>query len=159
MNVSPTIARTVRRAHSRPLKLGKSSGRQSSRCAGSIEPSGAGHRQARWLHRFRREDIGACWLYSWLPNGSRLSCGRLARRRKGVGRQSVPARAQHSASLRAITARQLQALVRQPRSCTMALRQSRECERTRTGTKRRRHRRQLQASDMMRGVLARPPHE
>src|SRR5947207_6076613 len=47
-----------------------------------------------------------------LPNGSRLSCGRLARRRKGVGRQSVPARAQYSASLRAITARQLQALVR-----------------------------------------------
>ena len=28
------------------------------------------------------------------PNGSRLSCGRLARRRKAVGRQSVPARAQ-----------------------------------------------------------------
>ncbi len=25
-----------------------------------------------------------------LPNGSRLSCGRLARRRKAVGRQSVP---------------------------------------------------------------------
>src|SRR5439155_16082816 len=25
-----------------------------------------------------------------LPNGSRLSCGRLARRRKGSGRQSVP---------------------------------------------------------------------
>src|SRR5438094_924740 len=46
------------------------------------------------------------------PNGSRLSCGRLARRRKGVGRQSVPARAQHSASPKAITARQLQALVR-----------------------------------------------
>ncbi len=46
------------------------------------------------------------------PNGSRLSCGRPARRRKAVGRQSVPARAQHSASLRAITARQLQALVR-----------------------------------------------
>jgi len=47
-----------------------------------------------------------------LPNGSRLSCGRPARRRKGVGRQSVPVRAQHSASFRAITARQLQALVR-----------------------------------------------
>src|SRR5947207_7752944 len=46
------------------------------------------------------------------PNGSRLSCWRLARRRKGVGRQSVPARAQHSASTRAISARQLQALVR-----------------------------------------------
>src|SRR5437773_11194385 len=49
----------------------------------------------------------------WLANGSRLSCGRRARRRKGVGRQSVPARAQHSGSLRAISARQLQALVRQ----------------------------------------------
>src|SRR6266581_8058264 len=47
-----------------------------------------------------------------LPNGSRLSCGRLARQRKVVGRQSVPARAQRSASLKAITARQLQALVR-----------------------------------------------
>src|SRR5213083_1004648 len=46
------------------------------------------------------------------PNGSRLSCGRPARRRKGVGRQSVPARAQHSVSFRAIGARQLQALVR-----------------------------------------------
>jgi len=46
------------------------------------------------------------------PNGSRLSCGRLARRRKGSGRQSVPARAQHSASLKTITARQLQAHVR-----------------------------------------------
>src|SRR5437660_3370726 len=31
-------------------------------------------------------------LQSWVPppNGSRLSCGRLARRRKGIGRQSVP---------------------------------------------------------------------
>src|SRR6266516_1688576 len=47
------------------------------------------------------------------PNGSRLSCGRPTRRRKGVGRQSVPARAQHSVSFRAIIARQLQALVRQ----------------------------------------------
>src|SRR5438552_9177830 len=52
---------------------------------------------------------------SWrAPNGSRLSCGRPVRRRKGVGRQSVPARAQHSASPRAIIARRLQALVRQP---------------------------------------------
>ena len=69
-----------------------------------------------------------------LPNGSRLSCGRLPRRRKGRGRQSVPARAQHSASLRAINARQLQALVRRqptPRSshrastaCMAALRPS-----------------------------------
>src|SRR5436853_934500 len=49
----------------------------------------------------------------WLPhNGSLLSCGRPARRRKVVGRHSVPARAQHYASFRAITARQLQALVR-----------------------------------------------
>src|SRR5207245_3811549 len=48
------------------------------------------------------------------PNGSRLSCGRPARRRKSSGRQAVPARAQHSASLKAITARQLQALVRCP---------------------------------------------
>src|SRR5216117_763380 len=47
-----------------------------------------------------------------LPNGTRLSCGRLARRRKAVGRQPVPARAQHSDSPKAITARQLQALVR-----------------------------------------------
>ena len=47
-----------------------------------------------------------------LPNGSRLSCGRPARRRKAGGRQSVPARAQHSASIKAISARQLQALVR-----------------------------------------------
>ena len=55
-------------------------------------------------------------MWKRLPNGSRLSCGRLARRRKGEGRQSVPARAQHSASLKTITARQLQALVRrQPR--------------------------------------------
>ena len=29
-----------------------------------------------------------------LPNGSRLSCGRPARRRKSVGRQSAPTRAQ-----------------------------------------------------------------
>ena len=50
------------------------------------------------------------------PNGSRLSCGRPARRRKVGGRQSVPARAQHSASVKAITARQLQALVRQRQS-------------------------------------------
>src|SRR5205823_8204342 len=52
------------------------------------------------------------WGGSAPPNGPRLSCGRPARRRKGGGRQSVPARAQRSASLKAITARQLQALVR-----------------------------------------------
>ena len=45
-------------------------------------------------------------------HASRLSCGRLARRRKGDGRQSVPGRAQHSGSFRTIIARQLQALVR-----------------------------------------------
>src|SRR5207237_8794398 len=45
-------------------------------------------------------------------NGSRLSCGRPARRRKSSGRQSVPARAQQSASFKATSARQLQALVR-----------------------------------------------
>src|SRR5205814_1961680 len=37
---------------------------------------------------------GCLWGGSAPPNGSRLSCGRLARRRKVVGRQSVPARAQ-----------------------------------------------------------------
>src|SRR5207244_1579869 len=47
------------------------------------------------------------------PNGSRLSCGRPARRRKGVGRTArAPPGAQHSDSLEASTARQLQALVR-----------------------------------------------
>src|SRR5437763_3109696 len=30
----------------------------------------------------------------WLPNGSRLSCGRLARRHKGSGRTPAPAGAQ-----------------------------------------------------------------
>jgi len=46
------------------------------------------------------------------PNGSRLSCGRLARRRKIARRWPVHVGAQYSDSLRAITARQLQALVR-----------------------------------------------
>ncbi len=32
----------------------------------------------------------ACHMFGRVPNGSRLSCGRLARRRKGRGRQSVP---------------------------------------------------------------------
>ena len=45
------------------------------------------------------------------PNGSRLRCGRSARGRKAVGRQAAPA-AQRSDSLKAITARHLQALVR-----------------------------------------------
>jgi len=58
-----------------------------------------------------------------LPNGSRLSCGRLARRRKGAGRSPCPARAQHSASFKAITARQLQALVRHHGSGTSRSRQ------------------------------------
>src|SRR5437773_11099167 len=48
------------------------------------------------------------------PNGSRLSCGRLARRRKIARRWPVHVGAQYSDSLRAITARQLQALVRPP---------------------------------------------
>jgi len=34
-----------------------------------------------------------------LPNGSRLSCGRLARRRKGGGRRPVPVRARHNGFL------------------------------------------------------------
>src|SRR5436309_10415297 len=56
--------------------------------------------------------LGAASFLGKRPNGSRLSCGRLARRRKGGGRQSVPTRAQHSDSLETINARQLQALVR-----------------------------------------------
>ena len=59
------------------------------------------------------------------PNGSRLSCGRPAHRRESSGRQSVPARAQHSASFKAITARPLQALVRHPLTAPGSL----ECER------------------------------
>src|SRR5436305_1963897 len=53
-------------------------------------------------------------------NGSRLSCGRLARRRKGRGRTSVPARARHNGFLWNESARQLQALVRRlaSRVCT-----------------------------------------
>src|SRR2546430_1599709 len=59
-----------------------------------------------------------CWLPAWgvvggqPPNGSGLSCGRLARRPKCSGRRPCPPGAQHSTSFRAITARQLQALVR-----------------------------------------------
>src|SRR5205814_7193487 len=50
---------------------------------------------------------------AWVAlNGSGLGGGRLAGRCKSSGRQSVPARAQHSVSFRAINARQLQALVR-----------------------------------------------
>src|SRR5207245_487435 len=61
------------------------------------------------------EEVQLSWYpVELLPNGSRLSCGRLARRRKAARRESVPASAQHSASPRAITARQLQALVRRP---------------------------------------------
>src|SRR5439155_10634596 len=49
------------------------------------------------------------------PNGSRLSCGRPARRRKSSGRTvRAPPGAQHSASFKTISARQLQALVRRP---------------------------------------------
>src|SRR5205823_14972897 len=55
------------------------------------------------------------------PNGSRLSCGRPARRRKSSGRQSVPARAQHSASFKATSAGRAPALdrVRPPLSKTL----------------------------------------
>src|SRR5439155_11280671 len=62
-----------------------------------------------------RHILHALTILPWsrLPNGSRLSCGRVARRRKGGGRQfRAPSGAQHSASLKAITARQLPALVR-----------------------------------------------
>src|SRR5881396_1527229 len=48
------------------------------------------------------------------PNGSRLSCGRPARRRKVVGRSPCPARGTTLRFLKAITARRLQALVRRP---------------------------------------------
>ena len=47
------------------------------------------------------------------PNGSRLSCGRPARRARVVDDSPCPPARKHSASLKAITARQLQALVRQ----------------------------------------------
>src|SRR5919108_6400688 len=50
----------------------------------------------------------------WLPNGSRLSCGRLTRRRKGAGRSPMPPRARHNGFLQNESARQLQAHVRQP---------------------------------------------
>src|SRR2546430_10191998 len=50
---------------------------------------------------------------SGLSNGSRLSCGRLARRRKGVGRSPCPVRGTTLPSFRAFSARQLQALVGQ----------------------------------------------
>src|SRR5438132_12023905 len=47
--------------------------------------------------RLDREGRDSLWLLSGLsaqPNGSRLSCGRRARRRKSSGRQSVPVREQ-----------------------------------------------------------------
>ena len=41
--------------------------------------------------------LGPCRIVAWLrPNGSRLSCGRLASRRKGGGRSPVPVRARHN---------------------------------------------------------------
>ena len=73
--------------------------------------AGRGNRRQESLPR-ERPSRGIVLSCEGLPNGSRLSCGRLPRRRKGIGRQSVPARVQHSGSTRAITARQLQALVR-----------------------------------------------
>src|SRR5438477_2208263 len=82
---------------------------------GGEEP--AGRQPQDRTGQSRRSCLGNAldhWVHSVvLPNGSRLSCGRRARRRKDVGRQSVPTRAQHSDSIKAITARQLQALVRQ----------------------------------------------
>jgi hypothetical protein len=59
------------------------------------------------------------WGGSAPPNGSRLSCGRPARRRKRSGRTSVPARAQTLNSIKTISARQLQAHVRQQHLWTM----------------------------------------
>src|SRR5207247_6460389 len=61
-----------------------------------------------------REDEGSQHHGVTLPNGSRLSCGRLARRRKIVGRSPCPARGTTLRFLKAITARRLQALVRRP---------------------------------------------
>src|SRR5437879_11187796 len=48
------------------------------------------------------------------PNGSRLSCGDPPAGARSWDDSPCPPRAQHSASLKAITARQLQALVRRP---------------------------------------------
>jgi len=66
---------------------------------GGEEP--AGRQPQDRTGQSRRSCLGNAldhWVHSVvLPNGSRLSCGRPPRRRKGVGRQSVPARAQHSA--------------------------------------------------------------
>src|SRR2546430_17117007 len=50
-----------------------------------------------------------------LPNGSRLSCGDSVAGERLGDEVRAPPGAQHSASLRAIIARQLQALVRHPR--------------------------------------------
>src|SRR6266498_4757800 len=62
-----------------------------------VELPGAGRVTLQMLHGWFR--CGVCWLTFGgscrrRPNGPRLSCGRLARRRKGVRRQSAPARAQ-----------------------------------------------------------------
>jgi len=53
------------------------------------------------------------------PNGSRLSCGRRARRHKDAGGQSVPARAQPLRFSREQYARQLPAHVRRPTHCSV----------------------------------------
>src|SRR5438552_2932968 len=59
---------------------------------GGEEP--AGRQPQDRTGQSRRSCLGNAldhWVHSVvLPNGSRLSCGRLARRRKGSGRQSVP---------------------------------------------------------------------
>src|SRR5437667_8204668 len=78
-------------------------------------PTSAHRRLSSTSRRAGQQGKEGRQVRSGLDAGHRFteSCGRLARRRKAGGRQSVPARAQHSASLKAITARQLQALVRQ----------------------------------------------
>src|SRR5437016_12913946 len=52
------------------------------------------------------------WELAAPPNGSRLSCGRLARRRKGGGRRPGPGTEEFRAGIEAINGRQVQALVR-----------------------------------------------
>src|SRR5881396_629799 len=82
---------------------------------GGEEP--AGRQPQDRTGQSRRSCLGNAldhWVHSVvLPNGSRLSCGRLARRRKGGGRSPCPARGTTLRFIKAITARQLQALVRQ----------------------------------------------
>src|SRR3989442_892296 len=115
----------------RPTYVSLQGWQRSKRTAGSTSSSRtsytAGLAPQRWhfisdgVRKWVAGDTHGCYP----PNGSRLSCGRPACRRKVAGRPSVPARAQHSVSFRAITARQLQALVRrlpsEPMSGTEAI--------------------------------------